>query len=112
MNAKQEKVYKVVDELSFDACTPDDLCELLASLYRTRVRVVLTYGNVETGVVWESATPYRGRIGRSTGQHKIPLLIRTARSHGGEALLDHCILRVSESVGGRLLWCRNGKDSH
>lgn len=60
------KSYNVVEEMGFDTHTPDDLCSLLVTLNRTRQRVLFVYGDVETGKMWESATPERGRIGRST----------------------------------------------
>jgi len=40
-----------------------------------------------------------GTVGRSTGTNKIPLLIKTKRSFGGGAILDHCIVKIM--VGGR-----------
>jgi hypothetical protein len=98
------KEYKVINGTSYDARTPYGLCDVLERLRekgRTpNARVVLVYGNVETGEVWEDATPMRGTIGRSMGSVKIPLLIRTRRSFGGEGILDHCILSVRASVGG------------
>jgi len=69
-------------------------------------RLLFTFGNVETGEVWESLTPERGRIGRSTGPRPIPLLVRTSRSFGGEALMSHCILRIVESRGGKLVYSK------
>jgi len=112
-----DKTYKLamtrdMIQMAFDPRTPDDLCALLCSLNHTRARVVLVYGDVETGEMWESATPERGRIGRSTGTSKIPLLVRTSRSFGGEAVLDHCILQMRESQGGKVLYQRKGITLH
>jgi len=109
----EEKRYKVAKaplgpEMSFDERTPDHLCQLLARLNVSRERVLLVYGDVETGAIWKSATPERGRIGRSTGPRKIPLLVRTSRSMGGEAILDDSILEVRESVGGKVIYTRPG----
>jgi len=98
------KTYKVVNGTHYDSRTPDDLITLLESIRATRKRVRLIIGDTTTGKVWESATPDRGRIGRSTGPQHIPLLVRTSRSLGGEGILDYCILQVRESVGGRPIW--------
>lgn len=103
---KEEKQCKEIGGFSFDVRTPDDVCNLLVALHKTRQRVVLVYGDVETGKAWESATPERGRIGRSTGMRPIPLLVRTARSLGGEAVISDCILQVRDSVGGRVIYSR------
>ena len=95
-------------QMHFDVRTPDSLCQILTRLHVSRERVVLIYGNKETGEVWENATPERGRIGRARGLSdetgKVPLLIRTSRSIGGEPIMDHCILLVRLSASGRVLW--------
>lgn len=95
---------KIVDGTHYHAGTPDVVIDILERSRRERLRIVITYGNTATGEVWEDATPNRGYVGRSTGNMKIPLLIRTGRSLGGEALLDHCIVRIRESKGGRVLY--------
>lgn len=101
---KTERTYKVHAGLTFSTETPENLMRLLVHLHNSQKRVLLTYGNLNTGKLWESATPERGRLGRSTGRRKVLLLVRTARSLGGEALVDDCILQVRESKGGKVLW--------
>jgi len=115
LDEKQYKVMKTPDgsSMAFNSKTPDDLCHLLISLHHTRERVLLIYGDPATGYVWRSATPERGRIGRSCGgSRKIPLLVRTSRSMGGEAVFDDMILEVRQSVGGRVLYKRPGITLH
>ena len=98
--------YQVVNGTYYHISTPNDLINKLEAIRNNRQRVILYYGNVETGEFWESATPERGTIGRSMGPVKIPLLIRTYRSYGGEGILDHCILKIIESIGGRVIYNR------
>jgi hypothetical protein len=106
-NTKEQhepKRYKVLNGTYYDHRTPDDLIRILESARMLGTRLILIYGNKETGAIWESATPQRGNIGRSAGNIKVPLLVRSKRSPGGEAILDHCILEVKASPGGRVLW--------
>lgn len=65
---------------------------------------MITYGNPTTKEVWESATPEVGYVGNSVGPQKIPILIRTSRSIGGEGILSHCILKIVTSKGKQLLY--------
>lgn len=92
--------------LCFHLDTPDDLCKLLVSLNYTRQRVLLVYGDVDTLVPWATSVPERGSIGRSSGSTKVPLLIKNAKSNGGEHILDHHVIEVRESRGARILWKR------
>lgn len=101
-------VRKKVGETSFHPDTPDDLIKVLLALHTSRERIVIVYGNVLTGERWDDLSPNRGTLGRSTGTDKILLLVRTKRSFGGEALLDHCILEIRSTSKGKLLYQRLG----
>ena len=58
----------------------------------TRIRIWL--GNTETGKDWGEETDVTGFVGRSTGEQKVPLMLRSKHSSGGCEILDHCILRI------------------
>jgi hypothetical protein len=93
MNTKE---YKVVNEISFDKTTPDKVCQILSRHCggrNTRVRIFL--GDAKTGKDWLEVCDTIGYIGRSTGNVKIPLMIRRKDSLGGGAILDHCIVKIT-----------------
>lgn len=91
----------------YDGRTPSDLIALLEKVRMSRQRVRVVYGNVFTGEAWDDMYE-RGTIGRSMGRDGtgIPLLVKTSRSMGGEALTTQSILRVHESAGGKVLYSR------
>jgi hypothetical protein len=101
------KEYTTVNGTSYDLRTPIEVINVLekARLNRTRLHISLgeTDGN-EAGKDWLEENMVYGFIGRSTGSIKIPLLIHNRRSLGGPGLLDHCIVRIRTSQGGRVLW--------
>ncbi|MBC8550283.1 MAG: hypothetical protein H8D23_11620 [Candidatus Brocadiales bacterium] len=92
-----EAKYKVLNNTSYHEETPHDLCLILEILRIDQTRIKLNYGDVKTGKSWEEVYDITGRIGRSTGTSKIPLLIHNVRSIGGGAILDHCIIEITES---------------
>lgn len=102
----EDNRYKVVNGTAYHKETPDDLIRLLESLRQTKERILLVYGDVKTGKKAEVSNMDRGSVGRSTGQYKIPLIIRTSRSLGGEAIMDHNILQIKKSRGGEVIYNR------
>ena len=85
--------------MTFHDEAPADLAAVLEQLYQSKERIRVFYGDRVTGRVWPEEYNVLGRIGRSTGSQKCPLLINNARSRGGPALLDHCILRIDVRAG-------------
>lgn len=96
------KEYKVVDGTHFNPKTPDVVCNILNTYLDKEERIRVFYGDRETGRCWMDEYDTIGRIGRSMGPCKIPLLIKTRRSMGGAALLDDCIIRIQDR--GRVLY--------
>lgn len=86
--------YKVLNGTYFHIETPDAVCEALERARLSEERVRLFYGDVKTGVAWAEENDAAGRIGRSTGKIKSPLLINNSRSSGGPAFLDRCIVAI------------------
>lgn len=99
-----DKRYQIVDGLYFNPATPERVCYQIASAYRRGERVRLWYGDTTTGRAWGEEYDIIGSIGRSCGPVKAPLLITNSRSHGGPAILDHCIVAITTAQGGRGLY--------
>jgi hypothetical protein len=75
--------------------TPTAVIRVLDEARRTDRRLIISLGDSETGRAWGDVS--RGRIGRSTGTMKVPLLIPRSDSSGGEAILVDCIVRIQDS---------------
>ncbi|MCY9056090.1 hypothetical protein MOE90_20855 [Bacillus spizizenii] len=90
-----EKNYKVLNGTYYNQGTPDEVIHLLESARANNQRVRIFLGDIKTGRDWLEEFGTIGTIGRSTGEVKIPLLIKNSRSFGGEALLTDCIVKIT-----------------
>jgi hypothetical protein len=77
----------------FDARTPIAVRQALEYCRTQHLRVRIFYGDTDTGRSWLDEWEMVGRIGRSTGYMRIPLLVPD-REHGGPGLLDSSIIRI------------------
>ena len=75
--------------------TPREVIDILEAARLSRSRLRLWYGS--DGRCWNEENDTIGRIGRSTGSQKIPILIKSKRSLGGGGILDHCIIRIDSA---------------
>lgn len=89
----------IVNGTTYHDETPKEVIDILERSRNTRLRLRIHYGDTETGCEWGDVE--RGHVGRSSGQIKIPLVIKTRNSLGGAGVLDHCIVLIAESKGGR-----------
>jgi len=97
--------YKVSDDSTYyDMETPDDLIEILERARTNRTRLKFYLGDIKTGKDWMEEDSKLGRIGRSTGPIKIPLLIKNVPSTGGGALLTQCIVKIVTSPERTVLY--------
>ena len=79
--------YKVVNGTSYHINTHSTIVDILERARQNRTRIILDYGDTETGQSWGERFDICGYVGRSTGQSKIPLLVYNSRSlDGGEYL--------------------------
>jgi hypothetical protein len=98
INAGKDKKtlkYQEVNGTCYHLETSQEMINLLERLRNDQTRVRFHWGNPRSGKDWNDINDVAGRIGRSTGTYKIPLLIANNRSMGGGALLDHCIVKIT-----------------
>jgi len=74
--------------------TPEPIIKRLEDARINRYRVRLFFGDTKTGQDWNEENDTMGRVERSTGRIKVPLLLPNIRSTGGGAILDHCIVKI------------------
>jgi hypothetical protein len=98
------KPYKQVNGTSYDERTLPEVITVLEAARQNRTRLHVSFGSTETGEDWLEEFDVHGYVGRSMGPIKVPLLVANRRSLGGGALLDHCIVRIRTSAGGRVLY--------
>ena len=89
------KKYKEIEGTSFTTGTPDRVCQLLNYFRNNGTRIRVFYGDTKTGKDWLQEYDTMGRVGRSGGQIKIPILVNNSRSWGGGGILDDCIVRIT-----------------
>ena len=103
---RKEIVYETgPDGTAFHAETPEAVRDVLRLYMGRGIRLRVHYATTETGADWRDLYDAEGRIGRSTGSIKVPLLCNNARSMGGALILDHCIVRIrfaNRQAGGDL----------
>lgn len=84
--------------LWFHSDTPREVIKTIGQFWNgTRIRIFL--GDITTGKCWNDEYGVTGKIGRSTGTQKIPLLINNQRSKGGDAILTRCIVGICTTEG-------------
>ena len=109
------KYYKEKNGTHYDKETPDNIVNIIEDARLNGHRLQIHYGDKNTGVDWGDAnyphpkyndgSTVSGTIGRSTGTQKIPLIIKSRRSMGGEGLLDSSIVKIRHSgKGGAVLY--------
>lgn len=96
--------YTIVNGTYYDPETSDEIIRVLERARQNHTRIRLYLGDVQTGRSWLEENDVEGCVGRSMGPVKIALLVHNRRSLGGGGILTHCVVKVRETNGGRVLY--------
>lgn len=96
--------YQVKNGTSYSSKASDKIIAAIEQARLNSSRVRVWYGDNVTGASWNEEYGVTGTISRSTGLHKIPLLIANARSIGGGAILTHCIVHMVDTKTKQVLY--------
>lgn len=83
--------------------TNDELIDVLEWYINTDKRVRIWYGH-EDGRAWNEEFDVTGRIGRSCGNYKIPILMSNSNSQYGGSLLVGKIIRIDDIAAKRTIY--------
>lgn len=87
----------------FHADTPMAVRRELKKAYEEKYPIRLFYGDAMTGKDWLEECDVLGKVYRSSGVLKVPLLI-SGNEAGGPSILDHCIVRIVNAETGAELY--------
>ncbi len=87
---------KEVNGTHYTADTPDGVIEALEAARRARTRIVVGYR--------AESFPEVGRVSRTTGDLREPILVHNERSLGGYPVWTAGIVEIRESATKRLLY--------
>lgn len=91
--------------IAYHLQTSQAVINAMESARKSRTRVRIYIGDVNTGKCWNEEHDISGYIGLSKGREAMyPILVNNARSLGGGGMLDHCIIKIKESASGRVLY--------
>ncbi len=99
---------KTTNGTTYHEETPDEVIRVLESARQNRTRLHISLGDTASGRDFLEEFETHGYVGRSMGPMKVPLLVSNTRSLGGGSILAHCIVRIRESAGGRVLYQHPG----
>lgn len=96
--------YRVIDGTRDTGTTSPEVAGVLERCRREGNRIRLWYGDTTTGVSWYDEWDVMGRVARSCGEVKVPILVNNRRSIGGCAILTQCIIRIDDIATHRTLY--------
>ena len=102
MNVDQTK-YKVVNGTFYRLDTPDEVVQVLERAREQRQRLAVAFK--------AESEPKYGRVGRSLGPVKVPLLVHNTRSLGGDELWTDGIVEIRDSATKQVLYMAPGREA-
>lgn len=87
----------------YDPDTNSKVIKTLESCRKDERVIRVFYGDTDSGRAWLDEFDVVGRVGRSTGLMKIPLLVPVGE-HGGGSLLDSNVVRIMDAGTGEVLY--------
>ena len=90
------KKYKIVNGVSFDKNTNARVIEILLNAMKNKERIRVFYGDTQSGIDWCETYDTIGTISVSCGTIKVPLMIHSIRSMGGDAILTEDIVKITK----------------
>ena len=91
------KQNKMVDGVSFYEGTNEGVINILLDAIKNKYRIRIFLGDPESGTDWCETYDTMGTIGTSCGMTKVPLLIHSIRSTGGDAILTDSIVKITRN---------------
>lgn len=88
----------------FSFGTPLEVRRVLENCREHGNRIRIWYGNALTGESTLDEFDIQGRVGRSTGLTKVPLLLRNATSSGGGSILTSIVVRIDDISSRQTLY--------
>lgn len=92
-----------IQDTWFNAQTPEVVKATLEKARKTGDVLRLFCGNPDSGRDWGEENDVMGRVGRSGGLLKVPLLLADGEVGGG-AIMDHCIVKIQRVKDGKVLY--------
>lgn len=87
----------------FDAGTATEVKRILELAIESGKKLRLFFGDAETGRDWMEEYDTVGKIGRSTGPMRVPLLL-DSKGEGGPAILTRNVIRIQNATNGQDLY--------
>lgn len=82
----------------------EELMNIILRAYKYKFRIRVFYGDIHTGRSWNEEYDVMGKIGRTCGNIKIPILLKRKDSYYGGALLLSSVIRIDDIEDKRTLW--------